>query len=179
MGEAELAGGQVDFTIVAVCAQGWAEGPADDGTGFVEVAGSTGGVEDRAGLVVAEAVFGFVGEEWGVFEVFVEDAGLEVAGEVGGEAGAGGGSSGLDAVGFFGVDLFQGGEGFAETGGVLRGDWEDSDAALAAAGVTGEVVASALIGVGYGGVYDLDEEICHCALRVFSITSTASRTEMV
>ncbi len=71
------------------------------------------------------------------------------------------GGSGLDAVGFFGVGLFEGGEGFAETGGVLLGDGEDSDAALATTGVADEVVASALVGVGYGGVYDLDERLPH------------------
>ncbi len=43
--------------------------------------------------------------------------------------------------------------------------------------MTGEVVASALVGVGYGSVYDLDETKCHGALRVFSIMFTASRTE--
>jgi hypothetical protein len=29
---------------------------------FVEVAGAGGGIEDRAGFVVADGVFGFVGE---------------------------------------------------------------------------------------------------------------------
>jgi hypothetical protein len=36
-------------------------------------------------------------------------------------------------------------------------DGEDADAALRAAGVADEVMASALVGVGYGCVYDLDE----------------------
>ncbi len=139
LSEAELAGGEVDFSLVAGCAHGWAEGSADDGPGFVEVAGSGGGVEDRAGFVVAETVFGFVCEEGGVFEVFVKYAGVVVAGEVRGQAGEGGGGPGLDAVGSFGVGLFEVGEGVAETGGVLLGDGEDSDAALAAAGVAGEV----------------------------------------
>jgi len=52
--------------------------------------------------------------------------------------------------------LFKGGEGFAEAEGVLLGDGEDADAALGAAGVADEVMASALVGVGHCGVYDLD-----------------------
>jgi hypothetical protein len=38
---------------------------------------------------------------------------------------------------------------------------EDADAALGAAGFADEVVAAALVGVGYGYVYDLDETINH------------------
>jgi hypothetical protein len=41
------------------------------------------------------------------------------------------------------------------------GDGKDSDAALGAAGVADEVMASALVRVGYGGVYDLDKLVCH------------------
>jgi hypothetical protein len=43
------------------------------------------------------------------------------------------------------------------------GDGEDSDAALRAAGSTGEVMPTASVGVGYGGVYDLDEIVGHGA----------------
>ncbi len=82
MDEAEVAGGEVDFAIVAWSAHGWAEGAAEDGAGFVEVAGAGGGIEDGAGLVVGELF-----EEDGGFVVFVEDAGGEVAGEPGVEAG--------------------------------------------------------------------------------------------
>jgi hypothetical protein len=53
--------------------------------------------------------------------------------------------------------LFECGEAFAKTGSVLVGDGEDSDAALGAAGFADEVWAAAVVGVGYGGVYDLDE----------------------
>jgi hypothetical protein len=63
----------------------------------------------------------------------------------------------LDALGFMWVGLFQGGEAFTEAGCVLMGDGEDADAALRAAGAADEVMASALVGVGYCGVYDLDE----------------------
>ena len=59
--------------------------------------------------------------------------------------------------GFFWVGLFEGGEAFAEAGCVLVGDGEDSDAALGAAGMADEVRAAAVVGVGYCGVYDLDE----------------------
>ena len=37
------------------------------------------------------------------------------------------------------------------------GDGEDADAALGAAGAADEVMAAAAVGVGYCGVYDLDE----------------------
>ena len=62
----------------------------------------------------------------------------------------------MDACGFFRVGLFEGGESCAEAGCVFVGDGEDADAALGAAGVADEVMASATVGVGYGGVYDLD-----------------------
>ena len=38
---------------------------------------------------------------------------------------------------------------------------EDADAALRAAGFADEVMAAALVGVGYGGVYDLDQGLRH------------------
>jgi len=41
------------------------------------------------------------------------------------------------------------------------GDGEDADAALGTAGVADEVCASALVGVGYGCVYDLDKGVWH------------------
>jgi hypothetical protein len=62
--------------------------------------------------------------------------------------------------------LFEGFQAFAETGGVFVGDGEDADAALGAAGFADEVMAAALVGVGYGSVYDLDQvllvTILHC-----------------
>jgi hypothetical protein len=45
------------------------------------------------------------------------------------------------------------------------GDGKDSDAALGAAGVADEVMASASVRVGYGGVYDLDEGLVHWTLK--------------
>ena len=45
------------------------------------------------------------------------------------------------------------------------GDGEDSDAALGTAGVADEVMAAAVVGVGYGGVYDLDETSGHCDVQ--------------
>jgi hypothetical protein len=157
VGEAEFAGGEV----VLFGTHGWAEGSAEDGAGFVEVAGAGGGVEDGAGFVVAYAVFGFVSEEFGVFVVGVEDAGLWVSRESWGEASARGCCSLLDAVGFFGIGLVEGLKAFAEAGCVLLGDGEDADAALGTAGMADEVVASAVVGVGHGGVDDLDELVCH------------------
>jgi len=76
--EAELAGGEVVFGG----AHGWAEGAAEDGAMFVEVAGAVFEVEDGARLVVGELF-----EEDGGFVVFVEDAGGAVSGEPGVEAG--------------------------------------------------------------------------------------------
>jgi hypothetical protein len=70
--EAEFAGGEV----VLFGAHGWAEGAAEDGAVFVEVAGAVFEVEDGAGLVVGELF-----EEDGGFVVFVEDASGAVAGE--------------------------------------------------------------------------------------------------
>ena len=86
---AEFAGGEV---VRRLGAHGWAEGAAEDGAVFVEVAGAGGGVEDGAGFVVGELF-----EEDGGFVVFGEDAGGEVAGEPGVEAGEGFGYAGLDA----------------------------------------------------------------------------------
>ena len=54
------------------------------------------------------------------------------------------------------VGLFEYGEAFAQTRSVFVGDGEDTDAALGAAGMADEVMAAALVGVGYGCVYDLD-----------------------
>jgi hypothetical protein len=68
--EAEFAGGQVDFAVVAFAAHGRAKGAAEDGAMLVEVAGAVVGVEDGAGFVVGELF-----EEDGGFVVFVEDAG--------------------------------------------------------------------------------------------------------
>jgi hypothetical protein len=52
--------------------------------------------------------------------------------------------------------LLEGGEAFAEACAVFVGDGEDADAALRAAGMADEMMAAALVGVGYGCVYDLD-----------------------
>ena len=156
VGVAEFAGGEVGFAVVSGGAHGWAEGAAEDGAGCVEVAGAGGGVEDGAGLVVGELF-----EEDGGFVVFGEDAGGEIAGEPGVEAGEGLLDAGVDACGFLGVGVFEGGEAFTETGCVFVGDGEDSDAALVAAGAAGEVGAAAGDGGGEGGGYDLDEGLRH------------------
>ena len=152
--EAELAGGEVYFAVVAFAAHGRAEGTAEDGAMLLEVAGAGGEVEDGAGFVIGKLF-----EEDGGIVVFVEDAGGEVAGEPWVEAGEGFGYSCVDACGFLGVGGFEDGEAFVEAGSVFVGDGEDADAALGAAGVADEVCASALVGVGYGCVYDLDELI--------------------
>jgi hypothetical protein len=76
--EAELAGGEV----VLFGAHGWTEGAAENGAVLVELAGAGGEIEDGAGLVVGELF-----EEDSGFVVLVEDAGAEIAGEPGVEAG--------------------------------------------------------------------------------------------
>jgi hypothetical protein len=48
-------------------------------------------------------------------------------------------------------------EAFAEACRVLVRDGEDTDAALGATGVADEMLAATAVGVGYCGVYDLDE----------------------
>ena len=63
MDEAEFAGGEIVFC----CAQGLAEGAAEDGAVSIEVAGAGGGVEDGAGFVVAAFVIKIVGGEGGWF----------------------------------------------------------------------------------------------------------------
>ena len=65
--------------------------------------------------------------------------------------------SGVDAGGFRWIGLLESGEAFAQACPVFVGDGEDSDAALGAAWVADEVMATALVGVGYGCVYDLDK----------------------
>jgi hypothetical protein len=150
--EAELAGGEVVFSG----AHGWAEGAAEDGTVFVEVAGALFEVEDGAGLVVGELF-----EEDGGFIVFVENARGAVAWEPGIEAGQGVRYALVDARCFDWVGLVEGGEAFAEARCILVGNGEDSDAALGAAGFTDEVRATAAIGVGNSGIYDLDEGLGH------------------
>ena len=148
LGEAEFAVGQVAF----FSARGWAEGAAEDRAMLVEVAGAGGWVEDGAGLVVGEVVEGF-----GCLVVFGEKAGCGISGEVWGEALDGGGDAVADALGAGGVCDCELAEALAETRGVLLGDGEDADAALGAAGAAEEVMASAAVGIGCGGVDDLDE----------------------
>ena len=145
---AELAGGEVAF----LSPHRWTKSPAEDGAVLVEVAGAVIEVEDGAGFVVGELF-----EEDGGFVVFAEDAGGEVAGEPGVEAGEGVGYSCADAGGFGWVLLSESFEAFAEAVGVLVANGEDADAALGASGFADEVMAAALVGVGDGGVYDLDE----------------------
>ena len=101
---AELASGEVVF----FGAHGWAEGAAEDGAGFVEVAGSGGWIEDGAGFVVGELF-----EEDVLFIVLGEGSCGDVSREPGVEAGEGGFDAGVDALGFLWVGLFQGGEAFA------------------------------------------------------------------
>jgi hypothetical protein len=150
--EAELAGGEVNLSIVAGGAHGWAKGAAEDGAVFIEIAGAVVEVEDGAGLVVGELF-----EEDGGFMIFVKDAGGAVAWEPGIEAGERVGYALVDARCSGWVGLVEGGEAFAEARCILVGDGEDSDAALGAAGFADEMLAAAAVGVGHSGIYDLDE----------------------
>jgi hypothetical protein len=157
--ETELAGGEVVFRR----AHGRAEGAAEDGARAVEVAGALVGVECGAGLVVGELL-----EESGGFVVFGEDAGGAIAGEPWVQAGEGRGNARADSLRAFGIGLSEEHEAFAEAGCVLLGDGEDADAALRAAGAADKVMGSAAVGVGYGGVDDLDEGCgVGCGLKDF------------
>ncbi len=146
--EAELA----DCEVAVVVAHGRAEGAALHGAGGVEIAGTGGGVEDGAGLIVGEVFEGFFVVRFGE-----ERTGGGVAGEVGREALARGGGAGADAVADGGVG---GGEGGAEGLSVERRDGEDADTALVAAGAAGEPVAGAHGGRGERGV-DEGQEFRH------------------
>jgi hypothetical protein len=150
--EAELAGGEVDFSTVAGGAHGWAKSAAEEGAVFVEIAGAVDEVEYGAGLVVGELF-----EEDGGFMVFVKDARGAVAWEPGIEAGQGVRYALVDARCFGWVGLVEGGEAFAEARCILVGDGEHADAALGAAGFADEMLAAAAVGVGHSGIYDLDE----------------------
>jgi hypothetical protein len=154
--EAELAGREVDLAIVAGSAHGRAEGAAEDGPMFVEVAGAGGEVEDGTRLVVGELL-----EEDGSLVVFAKNAGGEIAGEPWVEAGESIGYSCVDACGSLRVCCFEDGKAFTEAGCVFVGDGEDADAALGAAGVADEMISTPTVGVGYGCVYDLDERLRH------------------
>ena len=127
---AEFAGGEITF----FGAHGWAEGSAEDGAMFVQVAGAVIGIENGAGFVVGEFF-----EEDGLVIVFGEDAGGNIAGEPWIEACEGGGDAGADALGAGGVGLGEEFKAFAQTGRVFVRDREDSNAALSAAGPADEV----------------------------------------
>ncbi|MFZ0662453.1 MAG: hypothetical protein WAM66_07170, partial [Acidobacteriaceae bacterium] len=66
------------------------------------------------------------------------------------------GGAAADGGGGFGVVAVEGGEPFAETGGVKLRDAEDADAALGASEAAVKPGAGATGGVGGGGVHDLD-----------------------
>jgi hypothetical protein len=57
--------------------------------------------------------------------------------------------------------LGKAGHTFAEACCVFVGYREDANATLGAARFADQVMTAALVGVGYGGVYDLDEAITH------------------
>ena len=143
--------GEVEFADADAVLRpdGRAEDAAGDRAGGVEVAGSGGGVERGAGLVIGEVLVARVG--------FVEPAGGGVTGEVGGEALDGVGGSAADGGGAGRIFGFERGESGTEALGVELGDGEDSDAALGAAEAALEPGAGAVGGVGGGGVDDLDE----------------------
>ena len=155
--ETELAGGE----IVLFRAHGWAEGTAEDGAVFIEVAGAVVGVENWARFVVSELL-----KENGGLVVRIEDSGGSVAGKPWVEASYRVGNSFLDAGGFLRVGLFECGETFAQTGTVFMGDGKDTDTALGTTGVADKVRAAASVGVGDGCVYDLNQGFVTALLAV-------------
>jgi hypothetical protein len=70
---------------------------------LVQVAGSGGGIEDGAGLGVADAVFGFVCKERRVFVVYAEDAAGAIPGEERIETGEGFGYTDTEALCSLGI----------------------------------------------------------------------------
>ena len=76
------------------------------------------------------------------------------------------GYSVFDALRFFWVSDFEGNEAFSQTCCIFVGYREDSDAALGAAGFANEVGTSAMVGVSYCGIYDLDEGFVAALLAV-------------
>ncbi len=155
-----------DGEVIVFVADGRAEGSALDGASGVEIASAGDGVEDGAGLVVGEVLEG----------LFVVGFGEEracgwVAGEVGCEAGAGGGGAGEDAVG---ESRFGGGEGVAEGFGVEGRDREDADAAEVAAGSAGKPIAGAGGGGGEGGVEDLEKGLQEVENKQYGVEKTRS-----
>jgi hypothetical protein len=148
---AELACGEV----APGSAHRWAEGSADDGARFVEIAGSGRRIEDWAGFGVANGVF--IGEERSFFVVFVKDAGSGVAWEEGSDASERSSYAFADRCSSVRIGVCEGLESVPKTRSVLLGDWEDSVTALGTAWATDEVRAAAQGGRCEGGVYDLDE----------------------
>lgn len=150
---AELAGREVALGG----SHGRAEGAADDGTMPVKIAGAGCWIEDRAGLVLADGIFRFIGEEDGVSVVLAENAGDGIAGKER--------SKPLkrifypdgDARSALRIATFEKVKTLTQTGSVLLRDREDAMTALRAAGVAGEVMPAALDGGSQGSVDDLDE----------------------
>lgn len=115
----------------------------------VEVAGLGDGVQDGARVGV-----GPLFEELGLSLVGAEQTRGRVAGEEGGEVGAGGSQAGFNAD----AEVDRGlGQAFTEALGVQRGDLEDAVTALGAAGAADQMGTRAGDGGGKGGVDDLDE----------------------
>jgi hypothetical protein len=116
----------------------------------VEVAGAMFEIEHRARLVVGELF-----EEDGCLIVFIQDAAMQVARKPWIETGEGLSYSAANASCFFRVGLGESFETFAKASRIFVSDGEDSDAALRAAGLAGEVVATAAHRVGERGVNNL------------------------
>jgi hypothetical protein len=145
--EAELADAEAGIACIILSTKRRTEDAAGHGAGGIEVAESGGGIENGAGLVVGE-----------VFELrVVDEAGVRVAGKKRSETSGRFTGALADGRGAVGIDGIEGGEAFAETGGVQLGDGKDADAALRASGSAEEEGAGAAGGIGNGGVDDVDE----------------------
>jgi hypothetical protein len=129
--EAEFAYGQVILFI----ANGRPKGSALNWPERVEIAGSGVGIEDGAGFVVGEVFEGFF-----LLRLGEEQAGGWVSREVGKEARTRRRSARADAFGYGGVGRCQ---AFVELLGIELRDGEHADAALMAAGSTGEPITRA------------------------------------
>jgi hypothetical protein len=120
----------------------------------VQVACARSRIERRTGFVVAVV---FEGRER--LFVVAENAGRDVAGEIGGESSDGGGDTLAHSCCALRISAVQLGEAVAEAGGVELGDLENADTALGTADAAGEMGAASLDGAGEFRIYDLDETL--------------------
>jgi hypothetical protein len=134
----------------AIDAEGRAEDAAGHGTGGIEVAEASGGIESGTWLVVGKVL-----ELFGAG--FVEETGERVPGKIGGETRDGCCGTAADSCGARRIGGGERGKSFAETGSIELRNGKDSNAALVATRSAEQPGAGAASGVGDSGIDDLDK----------------------